>query len=157
MIIRTYDSSRKDEVGDVVLEVLLEHGFEYDRLKDSDLKDIEGYYFAKGGTFFVGLSKDGRVVGTAGVRSLGDGRCEIKRIYLKKEFRNKGYGKQLFLAALDFAEKNFSSAVLKTDKVLTKAIDMYLKHGFSLQGEESGYSKEEFEYLYFEKRFKKRQ
>ena len=56
MIIRTYDSSKKDEVRDVVLGVLLEHGFEYDRLKDSDLKDIESYYFAKGGTFFIGLS-----------------------------------------------------------------------------------------------------
>ena len=155
MIIRTYDGSKKEEVREVVLGVLLEHGFEYDRLKDSDLKDIEGYYFAKGGTFFVGLSEDGRVVGTAGVRSLGDGSCEIRRIYLKKEFRNKGYGKQLFLAALDFAEKNFSKAVLKTDATLKKAIDMYLKQGFSIHGEEKGYSNEEFKYLYFEKEFDK--
>lgn len=157
MIIQTYDSSKKDEVREVVLGVLLEHGFEYDRLKDGDLKDIEGYYFAKGGTFFVGLSEDGRVVGTAGVRSLGEGRCEIRRIYLKKEFRNKGYGKKLFLASLDFAEKNFSSAMLKTDATLKKAIDMYLKQGFSLLKEEKGASNEEFEYLYFEKSFDKRQ
>ncbi|MCQ1535042.1 GNAT family N-acetyltransferase [Methanosarcina sp. KYL-1] len=156
MIIQTYDESRKEEVRDVVLEVLLEHGFEYDRLKDADLKDIEGYYFAKGGTFFVGIA-DGRVVGTAGVRKLEDGSCEIRRIYLKKEFRDKGHGKQLFLAALGFAEKNCSSAVLKTDKVLTKAIDMYLKQGFSLLTEKSGSPNEEFEYLYFEKRFEGQQ
>lgn len=53
MIIQRYDDSRQEEVRDVILEVLLEHGFEYDRLKDADLKDINGYYFTKGGTFFL--------------------------------------------------------------------------------------------------------
>lgn len=145
MIIQSYDESRKEEVRNVVLEVLLEHGFAYDRLKDADLNDINGYYFAKGGTFFVGLA-DGRVVGTAGVRKLEGNRCEIRRIYLKKDFRGKGNGKKLFLAALDFAEKKCSGAVLKTDSILEKAIGMYLKHGFTFLKEEKGY-------LYYEKQF----
>jgi len=145
MIIQTYDESRKEEVRDVVLEVLLEHGFEYDRLKDSDLKDINGYYFAKGGTFFVGLA-DGRVVGTAGVRKPDGKLCEIRRIYLKKEYRGKGNGEKLFLAALNFAEKNCAGALLKTDPALKKAINMYLKHGFSFVMKKDGY-------MYFEKRF----
>jgi putative acetyltransferase len=145
MIIQIYDDSRKEEVHDVVLDVLQEHGFEYDRLKDADLKDINSYYFASGGTFFVGIA-DGRVVGSAGVRKLDEDLCEIRRIYLKKDFRNKGNGKKLFRAALDFAEKNYSCAVLKTDSTLTKAINMYLKHGFTFQKEEKGY-------LYFEKKF----
>ncbi|MDR7664809.1 GNAT family N-acetyltransferase [Methanosarcina sp. Z-7115] len=145
MIIQRYDDSRKEEVHDVVLEVLLEHGFEYDRLKDADLKDINDYYFGSGGTFFVGIF-EGKVVGTAGVRKFDGNLCEIRRIYLKKAFRNKGNGKQLFRTALDFAEKNCSGVVLKTDSTLTKAIDMYLKHGFTFQKEETGY-------LYFEKIF----
>ncbi len=145
MIIQIYDDSRKEEVHDVVLDVLQEHGFEYDRLKDADLKDINSYYFASGGTFFVGIA-DGRVVGSAGVRKLDEDLCEIRRIYLKKDFRNKGNGKKLFRAALDFAEKNCSGAVLKTDETLTKAINMYLKHGFTFQKEEKGY-------LYLEKKF----
>jgi len=145
MIIQKYDDSKEKEVRDVILKVLLEHGFEHDRLKDSDLKDINGYYLTSGGTFFVGI-EDGRVVGTAGVRKLEENRCEIRRIYLEKNFRNKGNGKKLFRAALDFAEKNFSGVVLKTDSTLTKAIDMYLKHGFTFQKEEKGY-------LHFEKKF----
>ena len=143
MIIQRYDDSRKEEVHDLVLGVLLEHGFEYDRLKDADLKDITDYYFASGGTFFVGI-EDGRVIGTAGVRKLECDLCEIRRIYLNKEFRGKGNGKKLFMAALDFAEKNCSGVMLKTDSTLTKAIDMYLKQGFTLQKTERGY-------LYFEK------
>ncbi|HIH75291.1 MAG TPA: GNAT family N-acetyltransferase [Methanosarcina sp.] len=145
MIIQRYNDSMQGEIRDVVLEVLLEHGFEYDRLKDADLKDINGYYFAKGGTFFVGLA-DGRVVGTAAVRKLEGGMCEIRRIYLKKDFRGKGNGEKLFLAALDFAGKNCAGVVLKTDTTLKKAISMYLKHGFTFVEEKEGY-------LYYEKRF----
>jgi putative acetyltransferase len=145
MIIQRYDDSRKEEVRSVVLEVLMEHGFEPDRLKDADLNDINGYYFGSGGTFFVGIVDD-KVVGTAGVRKVDGNLCEIRRIYLKKTFRSKGNGKKLFRAALDFAEINCSGAVLKTDSTLTKAIDMYLKHGFKFRKEETGY-------LYFEKMF----
>lgn len=145
MIIQRYEDSRKEEVREVVLEVLKEHGFEPDRLKDADLNDINGYYFGSGGTFFVGIVDD-KVIGTAGVRKLDENWCEIRRIYLKKAFRSKGNGKKLFRAALDFAEKNCSAVVLKTDSTLTKAIDMYLKHGFTFQKEETGY-------LYFEKKF----
>ena len=145
MIIQRYEDSRKEEVREVVLEVLQEHGFEPDRLKDADLNDINGYYFGSGGMFFVGIVDD-KVIGTAGVRKLDENWCEIRRIYLKKAFRSKGNGKKLFRAALDFAEKNCSAVVLKTDSTLTKAIDMYLKHGFTFQKEETGY-------LYFEKKF----
>jgi putative acetyltransferase len=145
MIIQRYDDSKKKEVRDIILKILLEHGFEYDRLKDADLEDINDYYFGSGGTFFVGIV-DGKVVGTAGVRKLQGNLCEIRRIYLNKDFRGKGNGKQLFKAALDFAEKNCSGARLKTDSTLKKAIDMYLKHGFIFQKEERGY-------LYFEKKF----
>jgi putative acetyltransferase len=145
MIIERYNDSRKEEVREVVLGVLAEHGFEPDRLKDADLNDINGYYFGSGGAFFIGIV-DGKVVGTAGVQKLKGNLCEIRRIYLKKDFRSKGNGKRLFRTALDFAEKNCSGAVLKTDSTLTKAIDMYLKHGFTFQKEENGY-------LYFEKIF----
>ena len=152
MIIQTYEESKKEEIKELVLGVLLEHGFEYDRLKDADLKDINGYYFAKGGIFFMGL-EDGKVIGTSGVRKLKDGRGEIRRIYLKKEFRNKGYGKRLFLAALAFAEKNCSCAVLKTDATLKKAIDMYLKNGFILSQDNQMSKNTKFDYIYFEKQF----
>jgi putative acetyltransferase len=143
MIIQRYNDTRKEEVHDLVLGVLLEHGFEYDRLKDADLNDINGYYLAGGGAFFVGIEDD-RVIGTAGVRKFKGNLCEIRRIYLKKDFRGKGNGKKLFMAALDFAEENCLGASLKTDATLVKAIDMYLKQGFTLQKIERGY-------LYFEK------
>ncbi len=137
MIIQRYEDSRKEEVCDVVLDILLEHGFEYDRFKDADLEDINNYYFTSGGTFFIGVA-EGKVVGTAGVRKWKGNLCEIRRIYLKKDFRGKGNGKKLFLTALHFAEENCSDVMLKTDHTLKNAIDMYLKNGFTFQKEKKG-------------------
>jgi len=145
MIIQRYEDSRKEEVCDVVLDVLLEHGFEYDRFKDADLEDLNNYYFTSGGTFFIGVAED-KVVGTAGVRKCTENLCEIRRIYLKEDFRGKGNGKKLFRTALDFAGKNCSGVMLKTDPTLKKAIDIYLKNGFTFMKEKNGQ-------IYFEKKF----
>lgn len=125
--------NKEVEVQKLVLGVLAEHGFEYDPKKDSDLEDIEGYYLqGKGrGVFYTG-TVDGKIVGTSAVRIIDDDRCEIKRIYVKKEYRGKGYGKMLFLHALEFAKKNYRIVELKTDSSLDISIGMYLKYGFSV-------------------------
>ncbi|MCK5660146.1 MAG: GNAT family N-acetyltransferase [Methanosarcinales archaeon] len=133
--------NRQAEIQKLVLGVLEEHGFEYDPKKDSDLEDIEGYYLqGKGsGVFYTGMV-DGEIVGTSAVRQVDDKRCEIKRIYVKKEYRGKGYGKKLFLCALEFAKENYHVIELKTDSTLDIAIGMYLKYGFFVvrEDEEAG-------------------
>ena len=137
MIVEVFSGQNKAEVQKLVLGVLEEHGFEYDPKKDSDLEDIEGYYLqgkwkeTVGGIFYTGVV-NGKIIGTSAVRRLDDKRCEIKRIYVKKEYRGKGYGKKLFLHALEFAKENYHIVELKTDSSLDIAIGMYLKYGFSV-------------------------
>ena len=75
---------------------------------------------------------------TSAVRRIDNNRCEIKRIYVRKDFRDRGFGRKLFLKALEFARQNYSIAVLKTDSKLTDAIGLYLKNGFSVVKEEDG-------------------
>jgi putative acetyltransferase len=70
--------------------------------------------------------------------------CEIKRIYVRKDFRGRGFGSALLLQALKFAEENYSTVVLKTDARLKDAINLYRKNGFSVINEEDGVT-------YFEK------
>ena len=140
MIVEIFSGQKKAQVQKLVLGVLAEHGFEYDPKKDSDLEDIEGYYQGKGsGVFYTGMM-DGKIVGTSAVRRIDDDRCEIKRIYVKKEYRGKGYGKMLFLYALEFGKENYHVVELKTDSSLDIAIGMYLKYGFSVvrEDEEAG-------------------
>ncbi|MDF1534844.1 MAG: GNAT family N-acetyltransferase [Methanosarcinaceae archaeon] len=137
MIIKLFSTSMADEVKDLVLCVLKEHRFEYDPTKDFDLDDINIQYLQSGGVFYVGLV-DGKIIGTSAVKIIDDNKCEIKRIYIRKEFRNMGFGRELLLKALGFAERNYSIAVLKTDAELTDAIQLYLKNGFSVVKEEEG-------------------
>ena len=137
MIIKTFLKSQTDEVKDLVLSVLNEQGFEFDPNKDFDLDDIDRYYLQSGGVFYVALV-DGKIIGTSAVRRIDDERCEIKRIYVRKKFRGRGFGKDLFLKSLEFAGRNYSIALLKTDAKLTDAIQLYLKNGFSVVKEEDG-------------------
>lgn len=135
MKISRFSVNHNNEVKQFVLEVLAEEGFGYDNLKDFDLDDINGYYLKNGGMFFIGIH-DGNIIGTSAVYRKNENKCEIKRIYVKKEFRGMGYGKDLFSHALDYAQNKCQRIILKTDRSLVKAINMYLKCGFSIIKEE---------------------
>ncbi|MCK5486312.1 MAG: GNAT family N-acetyltransferase [Desulfobacterales bacterium] len=137
MIIKTFSTSQTKEVKELVFGVLNEQGFEFDPIKDFDLDNIDRYYLQSGGVFYAGLV-DGAIIGTSAVRRIDDEICEIKRIYVRKEFRSRGFGKDLFLKALGFARENYSMVTLKTDAKLTDAIGLYLKNGFAVAGEEDG-------------------
>ena len=137
MIINTCNRNQNDQVKDLVLEVLNEHGFEYDPEKDYDLEDIEQYYLNNGSVFYTGIV-DGEIIGTGAVKRVEDNKCEIKRIYIKKGYRNKGYGTDLFDATLEFARKHYEIVTIKTDITLKKAINLYLKKGFSITNLDTG-------------------
>jgi putative acetyltransferase len=144
MIIKTFSSSQAREVRELIIGVLNGEGFEYDPVKDFDLDDIEKYYLRNGGIFYTAIM-DGDTIGTSAVRKIDNSRCEIKRIYLKKGFRGRGFGRELFLKALEYAEENYPAIVLKTDAGLKDSINMYLKNGFSVV-------KEEGQVIHFEKK-----
>ena len=137
MFIKTFSTSLTGEVKNFVLGVLKEQGFEFDPNKDFDLDNIDKHYLQSGGVFYVGIV-DGAIIGTSAVRRIDNNRCEIKRIYVRKDFRGRGFGRELFLKALEFAGQNYSVAVLKTDARLTDAIGLYLQNGFSVVKEEDG-------------------
>ncbi|PPA80174.1 MAG: acetyltransferase [ANME-2 cluster archaeon HR1] len=131
MNIERFSDARYEEVKQLVLGVLEEKGFEYDPVKDYDLDDITKYYHDNGGMFFTG-SVDRKIIGTSAVRKIDSERCEIKRIYVCKEYRRRGYGRELFLHALDFAKDHYLHITLMTDRSLTEAIALYKKYGFSV-------------------------
>ena len=143
MRIGVFHSSMTSAVKELVLGVLSEESFEYDPAKDFDLDKIEDYYLQNRGIFYVGVVDD-TIVGTSAVRRMDDGTCEIKRIYVRKDFRKQGFGSALFIQALKFAEENYSTVVLKTDARLDGAINLYRRNGFSVIKEENGV-------MYFEK------
>jgi putative acetyltransferase len=72
----------------------------YDALYD--MFDIQGAYLDAGGTFLVVLAGD-RVVGTGALRRIDETTCEIRRLWLLRDYRSKGWGRKLSQQLVDFA------------------------------------------------------
>ena len=97
MLLRDYTPTDQD----AVLE-LNTHAADPDRRIDpgsssayADLRDIPEAY-QRGGAFLVGEAA-GIIVAMGGIRDVGDGIFELKRIRVALTYRRKGYARQLIL------------------------------------------------------------
>lgn len=67
-----------------------------------------------GGTFLVGYDSEGAAVCGGGVKDLGDGACEIKRMYVVSDARRRGYAGEL-LIALENAARDLGYEIARLD------------------------------------------
>jgi putative acetyltransferase len=84
-----------------IFQVSEERIWRYDDM--ADLEDVRSHYFDNNGTFLVLIDTD-KVVGSGAIRRLDNQTCELKRMWLLKEYRGKGFGKQIAQRLLDFAK-----------------------------------------------------
>ena len=127
-------------------EVIKEIFKEYSRIKgaescfvsfDKELADLDGYY--KGGALLLG-SEDGTPAGSIAIRKIDDETCEAKRLFIKPEFRGKGYARVMLNAMLDKAKKLGFKEVTFTTKpaVMKVGYELYKRMGFEEVGEKDG-------------------
>ncbi len=134
-----YSDNLQEQVLNLIKNVRAENDLETDEVEFADLEDPNEEYLNKGGVFYVALDSNGFVVGTIALSINSDTQGEIKRFYLKPEFRKKGIGKALIKQALEFCKKqSLQECVLKTDQKLVKAIEFYRDHGFKIVTDNSG-------------------
>jgi putative acetyltransferase len=121
-----------EQIQDLVYGVLAEYGLHPDPTStDADLSDIEQSYFARGGTFFVLEAENGSIIGAYGLYRMDSDTCELRKMYLRREYRGLGLGKRLLDHALTQAhELGFRTVVLETASVLKEAIALYESYGF---------------------------
>jgi len=115
---------------------------EYDQQKvlRKDLKDLKVYIKKKNKLYL--LIDNNNIYGTIGVIGMRD-KAILKRFYIKKMMRGKGFGSLLFNKAFSFIKKNnFKYICLYCDtKKMKKAYQLYLNKGFKIIKErEDGYA-----------------
>ena len=130
--LRPADNKDCDNVTRLVYGVLQEYGLKpYPACTDADIKDIESSYFGQGGTFFVLEDENGLIIGAYGLYPIDKKICELRKMYLHKAHRGKGFGKFLLEDALSNARQlGFERVVLETASVLKEAIALYKSYGF---------------------------
>lgn len=125
------DNNVISEIKSLIFEVLEEYGLKPDESStDADLNDIEASYLRNNGYF--GLVKTNEtIVATFGIYRLSNESCELRKMYLRKEYRGKSLGKLMMNKVIDIAKnKGYKIIELETASVLKEAISMYKKYGF---------------------------
>ncbi|MBW4610097.1 MAG: GNAT family N-acetyltransferase [Hassallia sp. WJT32-NPBG1] len=98
----------------------------------SDIDDVRSHYLDNKGTFLV-LVDDDKVVGSGGIRRLNDDICELKRMWLLKDYRGQGFGKKMAQMLLDFAKKAGYKKVrldCGDEQKQAQALNLYKQLGF---------------------------
>jgi GNAT superfamily N-acetyltransferase len=95
-----------------------------------ELAELPGPYAPPDGALLLARC-DGRLAGCVALRPLGGGACQMRRLFVRHQFRGKGVGKRLALAVIE-AARGAGHTVMRLDVSpwMVEAIAMYRAMGF---------------------------
>lgn len=97
---------------------------------DEELAHLEEKYGEPAGRLFL-VRCDGQDAGCVAIRKLEDGVCELKRVYLRPEYRGHGVGRAMMERIIDEARaEGYTLMRLDTTPYLDAAYALYEKLGF---------------------------
>ncbi len=135
IIVRSIQPSDNAALAGIIRHSLAEFGADkpgtvyYDPTTDA-LHEL----FQTPGSFYLVAENDQQVLGGAGIFptiGLPSGVCELVKMYLHKDARGKGLGRQLIERCLQQAKTlGYTGVYLETMPELGKAVEIYEKFGF---------------------------
>ncbi len=132
-IIKARTKEQYDEIIKLFQEYQIELGKDlcFQNFED-ELKNIPGNYGMPDGELLLIYDiKNNLYAACVGLRKINNYVCEMKRLFVRPDFRKHGYGKVLTEHIIKIAEKkNYRTMVLDTLKELKPAINLYKKFGF---------------------------
>ncbi len=98
---------------------------------EEEAAGLPGKYARPDGRLLLG-SVDGAVAGCVALRSLGDGACEMKRMFVYPDVRGRGVGSALARRLIDEARSaGYRAMRLDTSVRQLEAISLYERLGFN--------------------------
>jgi len=97
---------------------------------DEELESLPGRYAAPGGRLLLALYEK-KIAGCVALWKVSDQVCEMKRLWVRPEFRGKKIGRQLAEFVIEQAKLiGYSKMKLDTIDTMTEAIKLYVSLGF---------------------------
>jgi len=98
---------------------------------DEELATLPGKYTLPSGRLYLAYW-NGKLAGCIGLRKIEGDTCEMKRLYIKPDFRGFGIGKMLVKKIIEEAKQE-KYARMRLDTIrekMEKAVKIYEDHGF---------------------------
>lgn len=97
---------------------------------EAEMADLPAMYAAPHGGLLL-ATVNGRYAGVAGIRQFEGRDCELKRMFVRAEYRNLGLGKRLLAEATELARRlGYAAVKLDTADFMGAAIRLYRAYGF---------------------------
>lgn len=129
--IKEYEEKYNDIVNNFIISIYVEEfGYECSR------KELENHdnsiHINKKGNLWIAFNNQDEIIGTIAVIRHSPEDMELKKFYVRKDYRGKGVSKELYNTALNFCKSNsLGRLFLWTYDKLEVAINFYLKMGFT--------------------------
>lgn len=131
--LRRAGNADKEAIQQVVREALDEYGLPFDPMGvDYCLTDLERHYHSTGGCFAALTNQEDQILGSVGVMNMGNGIYELKKMFISRDYRGRGYGKMMIKFVFCFLQDTDCAWLrLETKSELVQAIGLYKRFGFT--------------------------